>query len=154
MPLPNDPQLIELTDMNFFLVHGLLDESICEGYGFIQKTIDDWNSGANRFSGEGEKLWGLVSGADLIGIGGLNRDPYIEESNVGRVRHLYIREIYRRKGYATLLMNMIIDQALQHFAILRLFTENPAAAEFYEAFGFQKIEGYKVSHGLIFCAPK
>lgn len=150
MVLPDDLQLIELTDANFFLVHGLVDESKHEGYGFIQKTIDDWNTGANRFSDDGEKLWGLISGTELIGTGGLNRDPYTEEPNVGRVRHLYIREAYRRKGFATLLMNVIIGHAQQHFAVLRLFTENPAAGEFYETLDFQRIHGNKVSHVLVF----
>jgi GNAT superfamily N-acetyltransferase len=150
MTLPDDVQLIELTDANFSLVQGLLDESRREGYGLVQKTIDDWNNNANKFSDKGEKFWGLVSGTELVGIGGLNRDPYTTEPNIGRVRHLYIRESYRRKGLATLLMNTIIDQAQQHFSILRLFTENPAAAEFYETLGFQKIQGYKVTHALIF----
>jgi GNAT superfamily N-acetyltransferase len=150
MTLPDDVQLIELTDANFSLVQGLLDESRREGYGLVQKTIDDWNNNANKFSDKGEKFWGLVSGTELVGIGGLNRDPYTTEPNIGRVRHLYIRESYRRKGLATLLMNTIIDQAQQHFSILRLFTENPVAAEFYETLGFQKIQGYKVTHALIF----
>jgi GNAT superfamily N-acetyltransferase len=150
MMLENEVQLIELTDLNFFLVRGLLDESKHEGYGLAQKTIDDWNSGANRFSDEGERLWGLSSGNGLIGMGGLNHDPYTAEPHVGRVRHLYIRETYRRKGLATSLMNVIIDQARQHFAMLRLYTENPAAAVFYETLGFQKIQGYKVSHALMF----
>jgi GNAT superfamily N-acetyltransferase len=149
MVLQNDLRLIELTDLNFFLVQGLVVESRREGHEFVRRTIDDWNSNANRFANKGEKLWGLISGNELIGIGGLNRDPYADIPNVGRVRHLYIREAHRRKGHATLLMNVIIDQARQHFAILRLFTENPAAAKFYETLGFERVSGHKVSHTLI-----
>ena len=144
------PELIELTDLTFFLVDGLTDESQQEGYQFIQRTIADWNSGTNKFSKPGEKLWGLMLEATLIGIGGLNNDPYSEDPNLGRVRHLYIRKAHRRKGYATLLMNTIINEARQHFDTLRLFTDNPAASRLYETLGFQKLTGPKVSHILKF----
>ena len=40
----------------------------------------------------------------LIGIAGLNRDPYLSDKNIGRVRHLYISKAFRRNGYARLLM--------------------------------------------------
>ena len=97
----------------------------------------------------GEGLWGLVSSTELIGIGGLNIDPYLQDADAGRVRHLYIRQAYRRKGCATLLMNTIIKRAQLHFRILRLFTSNPAAAAFYEQLGFEHLPGHKVSHVLI-----
>jgi hypothetical protein len=32
-----------------------------------------------------------IAGKDLIGVGGLNIDPYSLTPKVGRVRHLYIR---------------------------------------------------------------
>jgi GNAT superfamily N-acetyltransferase len=143
-------KLIEFTDLTFFLIDGLIDESQQEGYEFIQRTIEDWNSGANKFSKPGEKLWGLMLETTLIGIGGLNYDPYSEYPNLGRVRHLYIRKIHRRKGYATLLMNTIISEARQYFDTLRLLTDNPAASELYETLGFQKINGPKVSLVLNF----
>jgi GNAT superfamily N-acetyltransferase len=150
MSQPVNAKLIELTDQNFFLVHSLLNESKINGYDFIQRMIDDWNTGENQFSKPGEKLWGLILAKDLIGLGGLNIDPYAEGSRIGRVRHLYIQETYRRKGYATLLMNAIINEGRQHFTALRLFTDNPAASEFYETLGFEKINGFKVSHILNF----
>jgi GNAT superfamily N-acetyltransferase len=142
--------LIEFSDLNFFLVHNLLNESKINGYDFIQRTIDDWNSGVNKFSKPGEKLWGLVLATDLIAIGGINLDPYVEDINIGRVRHLYVQESHRRKGYATLLMNAIINKGRQHFNVLRLFTDNPAASEFYSTLGFQKVNRLKVSHILNF----
>jgi GNAT superfamily N-acetyltransferase len=149
MLLHNGFNLLAFTGSNYLLIESLVDESKQEGFEFVQRTIDGWNSGANRFSETGEGLWGLVFGTELIGIGGLNIDPYVEDASTGRVRHLYIRRDYRRKGCATLLMNKIIEQAQLHFQILRLFTVNPAAAAFYEQFGFEHLPGYKVSHVLI-----
>ena len=119
----DDPRLIKITDLNFSLVYGLKHESMQEGYAFIERTIDDWNSGDNKFAAPGEGLWGLVSGTELIGIAGLNRDPYTQMPNIGRVRHLYIRSQHRRNGYATALMLKIMNEARQHFNQLRLFTD-------------------------------
>jgi len=150
MLLPNGFDLIAFTHSNYLLIERLVGESKQEGFEFVQRTIDDWNSGANRFSLTGEGLWGLVSGAELIGIGGLNIDPYVEDADTGRVRHLYIRPTYRRKGCAGSLMNTIIERAQLHFHLLRLFTANPAAAAFYEQLGFAHLPGYKVSHVLTF----
>jgi len=146
----SEPTLTELTDLPISIIHQMMDESVRAGYGLIKRTIDDWENGTNRFANPGEKLWGLFLGGDLIGIGGLNRDPYTRESNVGRVRHLYIMEAHRRKGYATLLMDAILHVAKQNFNRLRLFTHNPDAAKFYEKLGFQKVNGDKVSHIIIF----
>lgn len=142
--------LIAITDSTYQLIENLVDESQREGFEFVQRTIDDWNSGANRFSRTGEGLWALVSGTELIGIGGLNVDPYGKNADTGRVRHLYIRKSYRRKGCAALLMKTIIGQARLNFRVLRLFTANPAAAAFYEQLGFEHLPGYKVSHVLTF----
>jgi GNAT superfamily N-acetyltransferase len=142
----DDLELIEFTDENLFLIDNLANEAQRQGYQFVQRTIDEWNSGVNRFSAPGENLWGLLFKTNLVGIGGLNRDPYSKYPNVGRVRHLYILHAHRRKGYATLLMNTIISRGTGYFNILRLFTDNPPASEFYETLGFKKINGPKVSH--------
>lgn len=143
-------KLTELTDLSFPAMHYMLGESMRAGYQFIQRTIDDWENGTNQFSGPGEKLWGLFLGPHLVGICGLNRDPYTPEPHTGRVRHLYVTEAYRRKGYASLLVNMVLQEAKLHFARLRLFTDNPAAAKFYEKLGFRYINGDKVSPIIVF----
>jgi GNAT superfamily N-acetyltransferase len=141
-------KLTAFTELNISAVSSLLEESVDEGYLFIQKTIADWENGANRFAKPGEKLWGLFAENELIGIGGLNRDPYVGATNIGRVRHLYILKSHRRKGYATMLLLHIIAEAKPHFTLLRLFTDQETAGQFYETLGFEKISGPKVSHQL------
>lgn len=146
MTLPNGVELVAIDDANFLQIEGLVDEAKREGFEFVQRTIDEWDSGVNRFSRVGEGLWGVFSGAELVGIGGLNIDPYVKEAGVGRVRHLYVRRDHRRKGCAGLLMQTIIGQAWVHFRLLRLFTANPAAGSFYERLGFERMEVERVSH--------
>ncbi|QEM02574.1 GNAT family N-acetyltransferase [Mucilaginibacter rubeus] len=146
--LTKDTQIIVVNDDNFKLVRELLAPSIKEGYAFVQKTMEEWENGASRFNRPGEQLYGLLRAGQLTGIGGLSYDPYIENPNVGRVRHLYIRQEHRRKGYGRILMENIIHHARQHFITLRLFTDNPDAYLFYETLGFMRTNSYKVSHIL------
>ena len=150
MCLINQPILTELTGLSSLAMHQMLDESTRAGYQFVQRTINDWENGTNTFSKLGEKLLGLFLGAELVGICGLNRDPYTTEPDTGRVRHLYVMAAHRRKGYATLLMDEIVHEAKQHFTTLRLFTENPSAAKFYEKLGFQRVPCGRVSHIIVF----
>ena len=146
MLLHPESELIEITDGNIGRLHSLVEESKRVGYDFLQRTIDDWYNGANKFDRPGEKLWGLFIGKELIGIGGLNIDPYSPTPKVGRVRHLYIREDRRRAGYATLIMNKIMEEASYNFTVLRLFTDNTGASAFYEKLGFKQTEEDKASH--------
>lgn len=148
MPLDNKCELIEMTDGNIAGLLALVEESMRGGHNFLQRTMDDWYSGANKFDRPGEKLWGLFIGKDLAGVGGLNIDPYSLTTKIGRVRHLYVGEGYRRAGYATLIMNKILKEACYNFTVLRLFTDNAGASAFYEKLGFKQTRQYKASHIL------
>ena len=144
--MDHEYELSEITDVNIGGLHSLIGESMRDGYNFLQRTIDDWYSGANKFDRPGEKLWGVFIGKDLIGVGGLNIDPYSLTPKVGRVRHLYIGAAHRRAGYATLIMNKILNEACYNFTILRLFTDNAGASTFYEKLGFKQTEEFKANH--------
>nr|WP_318280836.1 GNAT family N-acetyltransferase [Paenibacillus bovis] len=87
---------------------------------------------------------------EVIGIGGLNIDPYLNLSDVGRVRHLYVLRKNRGTGAGKKLLNAIIDEARENFRTIRLSsTDNPAAVNLYIVCGFSKVEGiYKASHIL------
>ncbi len=140
-------QVIQITDENISLLEKLVPEASEEGHFSVRKTIDEWNEG-NDFSKPGEKFWGIFVDSECIAIGGLNIDPYVQDKNVGRVRHIYVSQKYRRQGLARLLVNMVIDEAKKNFTILRLFTSNPVAALAYESMGFVKCDQHKATHIL------
>jgi GNAT superfamily N-acetyltransferase len=73
----------------------------------------------------------------VVGVCGLNVDPYAAEPRVGRVRHLYVLSGQRRLGVGRRLVSEVIEAARGRFDRLRLRTENPGAAQFYEAIGFR-----------------
>lgn len=115
----------------------LLEESRAEGHKFVDRLVDDFADGSNRFDQPGEALFGVYADGRLIAVGGLNRDPYLPDENAGRVRHVYVLPACRRRGTGRVLMAAIIDAARTHFSLLTLRTFNPVADRFYRALGFE-----------------
>ena len=115
----------------------LLDDSLGEGYRFIQSLWDEYESGKNRFDGPDARLFGVFDDQLLIGVGGVQRDPYLNRADVGRVRHVYVLKTYRRQGVGKRLLEGLIEYARVHFGLLTLRTQTQAAATFYEAIGFE-----------------
>jgi GNAT superfamily N-acetyltransferase len=142
-----------MDDTNIGCLARLAKEAKLEGFNFVQRTIDEWGEGINRFSGHGEILWGVFDDGQCIGIGGLNIDPYANDPKVGRVRHVYVSKSYRKRGVASEILDMVIKRSKDSFKILRVSTHkpgqtNPEADKFYEYIGFKKDEGEKQTHRL------
>ncbi|WP_412103358.1 GNAT family N-acetyltransferase [Rossellomorea aquimaris] len=94
----------------------LLKESKQEGFRFIERLVDDYESAVNTFSLPGECLFGIFHEEDkLVAIGGLNTDPYSEEDNVGRLRRFYVSREFRRSGLGRLLVRRILKEAEKHY---------------------------------------
>ena len=117
-----------------------------EGFSFVDRLIAEWQSGANRFDAPGELFLCAWVDQRLAGFGGLNRDPYYDEADAGRVRHVYVEPDARRRGVGALLVGAIVEQARESFSILRLRTRQ--AAPFYERLGFTPIGEPDATHRL------
>ncbi|AZQ47468.1 GNAT family N-acetyltransferase [Bacillus sp. GX] len=127
----------------------LVQESREEGFNFLVKLISDYENKINTFNKTGECLYGIFQGEKLIGIGGLNEDPYTENNKIGRVRRFYIAKEYRRKGLGRLLLGRILSDAKTHFNIVVLHTETEQGDKFYTSSGFVKgIKFVGASHYL------
>ncbi len=132
-------KIIEIGEQDLDSIQKLADEQNLENDStFVQRTVDEWKNGINTFSKPGEKFWGIVVDNEIVGIGGINQDPFTDDTTLGRVRHVYIAKKYRRQGLARVLLNKIILHARSHFKYLRLATKNPVAALLYESLGFVK----------------
>lgn len=119
-------------------------EAVSEGFGMITRLQKEWESGTNRFDREGEILLGSFRADRLLGIGGLNHDPYINDPRVGRLRHLYVMKNERRAGIGRSLVEGILGHATSNFDSVRLWTDR--AASFYDCLGFARVSGPKVTH--------
>ena len=115
----------------------LLVDSEREGSRFVRRLFDEWATGTNRFDRPGEALFAARLGDRLIGVCGLNVDPYAAAANVGRVRRLYVLSAYRRIGAGRQLVLAVLEAARGRFDVLHLRTTNPVAAQLYESLGFR-----------------
>ena len=112
-----------------------------EGFGAVVKLRDAWQAGGNRFDNRGEALFAARRDGVLVGVCGLNADPYCDDRRVGRVRHLYVHPATRRHGVATALVTAVVGHAAGYFDVLRLRTDREDANAFYLARGFTAVEG-------------
>ncbi len=128
----------------------LEEASRLEGYWMLARLFSDWRDGSNRFARRGEALYGAFRGEELVGVCGLNVDPYVEGRREGRVRHLYVAAGFRRLGVGRTLLRSVIVTARDHFPALNLRATGEAFA-FYERLGFVRIEGVEfMTHRMEF----
>jgi GNAT superfamily N-acetyltransferase len=117
-----------------------------EGYGFVDRMIGAWHSGEDRFSRAGEALLMARADDEIVGVCGLNIDPYAHDPATGRLRCLYVRPRFRCRGVADLLVSRLIAGSPQTFQRVRLRTYNPVAVRFYAARGFRACSEADASH--------
>ncbi len=98
-----------------------------------------------------ETLLGAFVNHQLVGVCGINSDPFSPQPRAGRIRHLYISERYRRRGIGQQLLVSVITHSSAWFDFLN--THAPAQAwPFYERLGFRPVyDEPRVTHRL-FCS--
>lgn len=127
----------------------LAAEARAEGFGFVERLIADGQTSQNLFLAPGEKLLGVFQGEELIAVGGLNHDPYVVDSSIGRLRHIYVRPKHRELRVGQLLVSMLLKQAGQHFRKVRLRTQTEAAGRFYTTLGFVTSDEDDATHEIV-----
>jgi len=143
MPIQIEPVTTPGHDLDPLVV-----EADAEGHLFMRRMRDDWGTCENRFDRLGELLLAARLDGRLVGIGGLNRDPYAQDPAIGRLRRLYVVGAARQLGVGALLVRHILAHAASHFSVVRLRTLSPAAAAFYARLGFQPTDEPDATHNL------
>jgi N-acetylglutamate synthase-like GNAT family acetyltransferase len=141
-------QINKIVDLYKVDISSLVEESKEEGFHFLERLVNEYKNGTNDFKKTSEALYGVFTDKGiLVGIGGLNVDPYTTDEKVGRVRRFYISKNCRRKGIGQNLLNKIVNEAKKKFDILVLHTDTQQASQFYKSFGFVKESNYpKTTH--------
>ena len=128
--------ILKLKQLQWNQLNELVNSSSREGHTFLKRMKAQYISGDNRFENNGEGVYAYLRDSQLIAICGLNKDPYLEDQNVGRLRHLYVLPNYRGKGLGRKLVEHVIEESRQHFKLLTLRTFENQAEKFYNALGF------------------
>jgi GNAT superfamily N-acetyltransferase len=115
----------------------LVAESRRQNFRALGRLVEEWHAGVNRFDRSGEALFAACADGRVVGVCGLNADPYAAAPRVGRVRHLYVAADWRRRGVGRRLVGQVVAAARGPFDRLRLRTGDPGAARFYETLGFR-----------------
>jgi len=123
------------------LAEELIPASVKEGFSPMRWLKEQWDTGTNRFSEPGEALCIARLGGRLVGVCGLNRDPFTRDSGTGRLRRLYVLPELRRKGIGRVLVLRVLEDAQGHFDRVELRTLDDQSAEFFEALGFARLDG-------------
>ena len=126
----------------------LVADSERHGLSLVRRLVDEWSSGVNRFDRPGEALFVARSDGRLVGVCGLNVDPYAGRDDIGRVRHLYVLAADRRVGIGERLVAEVIAAARGRFDRLQLRTSNPVAAALYERLGFRRSDAADATHRM------
>lgn len=119
----------------------LLPASTQEGFEPIKWLMVDWENKKNQFAKPGEAFYAARYDGRLVGVCGVNRDPYTKDDSMGRLRRLYVLPQVRRMGVGRQLVERAIIDAQNHFNAVRLRTLDDQSASFFEAAGFRAIEG-------------
>jgi len=115
----------------------ILEASIREDFSPIQWLIADWLDGKNQFSLPGESFYEARTQGRLIGVCGINQDPYAESNTkAGRIRRLYVLPEFRRRGVGTKLIMRVVEDAHLHFPEINLRAYDKGSATFFEVVGF------------------
>ena len=133
-------EIVPLTSLSIDGFEALVEESEAEGVFPLGRLVREWGTGENRFDRPGEALFAAVDdNGRLLGVCGLNRDPYLDDPDVGRVRHLYVARAGRGRGVGGRLVRAVIEAARGRFTRLRLRTDCSIAAGFYRSLGFERL---------------
>ena len=116
----------------------LLEDSIEDGHRHIQRLINDYTTGENKFNKPGESLFVALLDNAIIGVCGLNQYPY-NNLTYGRLRRLYVKKTHRKLGIGRMLVETVLKHANENFEILVLKTDSFIAGRFFESLGFKKI---------------
>jgi GNAT superfamily N-acetyltransferase len=120
-----------------------------EGHSFVSRLTTEWQTRSNRFDAPGEALFVAEVEGEVVGVCGLNIDPYADSPHIARVRHLYVAPAIRRHGVGSALLETVARQARSAgFERLRTRTYGEAASEFYRVHGFRRTGGPTWTHEL------
>jgi GNAT superfamily N-acetyltransferase len=115
-----------------------------EGFQFVDRLIEEFESGKNRFDQPGEFLLLGYDDDKLVACGGLNQQWNENEidARIGRVRRFYVLPKYRKHGVGKQLLQQLEKEARANISALCLNTDTKNAAHFYQKQNYVFVENH------------
>lgn len=126
----------------------LVEASVRDGRRMLVRLVADYDAGTNRFDRPGERLVVARREGRLIGIVGLNVDPFLDDARVARIRRLFVDPAERRRGVARALIQALLVDASVCFDRVRVRAGTAEAGPFYDALGFERVDEADATHAL------
>ena len=122
-------------------------EADAENIRNVSRLEQDWASGAERFERPGEILLAAFDDETLVAVGGLTIEPDPAVRAL-RLRRLYVRPAWRKRGIGRALATGLIEHGFQSVDLLTLNAGVPGASGFWEALGFRRVGHETRTHEL------
>lgn len=117
-----------------------------EGVANMQKLVEAWASGEERFNTEGAGLFAAYEDRVVIGFGGTTREAGTSHPAM-RMHRFYVHPEQRGHGVGHALAQTVIRYAEASARLLVVNARASAvAAPFWEALGFQPIDSPTITH--------
>jgi predicted kinase/GNAT superfamily N-acetyltransferase len=137
-------ELRVLTSADIPALDPLVQESEAEGFSMLRRFVDEYAAGAIELNTARGFFLGAFDAGRLVAIGGVTPDPYIDDAQIGRLRHLYVERAYRRRGVGRQLVRALEERSRPTYSGLRLRTRE--AANFYAALGYLAVSDASATH--------
>ena len=119
-------------------------EAEAEGHRNMTRLAEELTSGATWF----EALFAAFDEGELLGVGGMTREPAATTEPALRMRRLYVSPHARRRGVARTLATALVQEAFDQVGLITVHAGGDEAARFWLAMGFAAVEGRRWSHQL------
>ena len=143
----------ELEACDLPALRGLAIESETDGFRFLARFVAEMDSGQRSMDQPAHYFVGAFIDNTLTAVGGVTLDPYTELPGIGRIRHVYVARDSRRNGIGRALVTALEAHGFETYATLRLRTDTPAAAKFYESLGYERTGDPNATHLKRFPLP-
>ena len=117
-----------------------------EGFEFVGRLRNELARGEIQLDARCEFFIVRSEGKLLLAVGGVTPDPYVDDSRIGRLRHVYVRPEVRGSGIGRALVIHLESRAAECYASLRLRTDTDVARRFYERLGYEPVESASATH--------
>jgi GNAT superfamily N-acetyltransferase len=117
-----------------------------EGFRFVRRFADQLEAGTVQLDSRDEFFFAVFDCLTLLAVGGVTRDPYVDDPRAGRLRHVFVRKEWRGTGIGRRLVTELEVRAADRYTYLRLRTDSVRAAEFYEHLGYMPTAEATATH--------